>query len=295
MSELETIRRFEEACLTREIRDDPSALGALLTEGLVEVGSSGRIWTRREILERLPNEAPFEFELLDFATERLGESVILATYSCVLMRDGNANHTRRSSVWVFAQDRWRMHFHQGTPCGPLLSRPEYPVNETDLEALVALTRRTYTAAFGASLDPEDLASHLDETLTFSAFERAIAKDLFVFEREGDDIVGFAQIGEVEIDTAKTKRPAQQGDVELRRLYVAPEYQRSGIGMRVLSNALNLSLVREADAIYLDVWTKNENAKRLYLRSGFAEIGSTSFATASGEASDPDLILVRTRS
>jgi len=119
VSDLETIRRLEMACLTREVRDDPKALGALLTDGLTEIGRTGQVWTRREILKRLPTETPFDFALSDFAVEHFGENAILATYACVLTRAGVPSHSRRSSIWVLEGERWKMHFHQGTPCDPL--------------------------------------------------------------------------------------------------------------------------------------------------------------------------------
>jgi len=119
LSDLDTIQRLEIACLTREVRDDPKALGDLLTDGLVEIGSNGRVWTRHEILERLPAEPPFDYALSEFKVERVDDNVILATYACVLTRAGVPNHSRRSSIWVLERDQWKMHFHQGTPCEPL--------------------------------------------------------------------------------------------------------------------------------------------------------------------------------
>ena len=49
---------------------------------------------------------------------------------------------------------------------------------------------------------------------------------------------------------------------------------------------------QAENIYLDVWERNQGARRFYERYGFTVIGAHRLELASGAAGDPDLVMVR---
>jgi hypothetical protein len=92
----------------------------LLTDDFVEIGSSGRVWTRRDILAMLSEESPLRREASDFRVVAIADGAALVTYR-VVRHDTPAIVTRRSSIWVRRDERWQMLFHQGTPnseCAP---------------------------------------------------------------------------------------------------------------------------------------------------------------------------------
>lgn len=112
---------LERALLDPATRGDRTRMSALLTEDFIEFGSSGRIWTRSEILDLLETEQYTPPALEDFACRLIAPGVALVTYRTV--RSGaqsdaqNAGRqvTLRSSIWVEeSPDRWRLRFHQGT-------------------------------------------------------------------------------------------------------------------------------------------------------------------------------------
>ncbi len=87
---------------------------ALLAEDFCEVGRSGRVYTRSQILEELAAEPERAIRLENFAVVALGEAAALATYRTV---HGDAQ-AYRSSVWVWREGRWQMRYHQGTAAAP---------------------------------------------------------------------------------------------------------------------------------------------------------------------------------
>lgn len=112
-----TLDLLERRLLAPETRRDPVALTSLLAEGFVEFGSSGRIFTREEIIAELGSESAAgpKLSLRDFAITPLAPDVVLATYRS--QRSGLPNtgaDSLRSSVWLRRGDEWKIVFHQGT-------------------------------------------------------------------------------------------------------------------------------------------------------------------------------------
>jgi len=86
----------------------------LLHPGFVEVGASGRRWSRAEILEAMAGDLSLTGEHVttaDWRGERLGPDVVHLTYRT---RVGERS-ARRSSVWRRTPAGWQLWFHQGTP------------------------------------------------------------------------------------------------------------------------------------------------------------------------------------
>ena len=158
----------------------------------------------------------------------------------------------------------------------------------DIAALAELARRTFSEAFGRSFSPSDLAFHLQNNLSDAYFRAAADVDVFLIAEIDARLAGYAQFGAIEIPA----RGASPGDQELRRLYVEPAFQGSGIGRRLLDAALAHPRLTGAPNVFLDVWDENGGARRLYERYGFAVVGAHTFAVASGAASTRDLIMVR---
>ena len=111
------IRQLEERLLQPEVRRSASDVAALLADDFREFGSSGRSWTKQQIIETLQHEAPMQGELSDFHTTTLAQGIVLATYTAVRHVEpvGQPVSSLRSSIWRWSEGRWQMLFHQGTP------------------------------------------------------------------------------------------------------------------------------------------------------------------------------------
>lgn len=108
------LRSLEEALLDPAVRRNRAALEKLLREDFKEFGSSGRVWTRDQVIELLTNETFSPVRVEEFNCALLAESVALVTYRAV--RTGLATQTfsLRSSIWVREAGEWRLRFHHGT-------------------------------------------------------------------------------------------------------------------------------------------------------------------------------------
>jgi hypothetical protein len=130
MTEISTTRiaarlqELELELLRPVVRQSPERLSSLLADGFREFGSSGRIFSKNEIIEALSTEPQVQFSIFDFHAEILGEGVALVTYRAV--KRAEVNHSElaslRSSLWITNGGQWQMLFHQGTkvPDEPVL-------------------------------------------------------------------------------------------------------------------------------------------------------------------------------
>ncbi len=109
------IEALEKLLLDGTTRRSATDLEHLLAEDFVEVGQSGRRYSRAEIVTELANEQPAQLSLSAFTLSPLAETVMLATYVAE-RRDaaGIVLRSQRSSIWQYRQDCWQLVFHQGT-------------------------------------------------------------------------------------------------------------------------------------------------------------------------------------
>jgi hypothetical protein len=111
----------------------------MTVEDFWEVGASGRIYSRSEVLDTLekrysrPHRDVQEgevregnvqerdvlendvWETMDFRCRKLAPDVYLLTYT--LIQDGT-RHTRRSTIWQRTTGGWKIVYHQGTVVAP---------------------------------------------------------------------------------------------------------------------------------------------------------------------------------
>ncbi len=163
------------------------------------------------------------------------------------------------------------------------------VELSNIPALSALARKTYTETFGHTFTPSDLALYLENTRSEAYFRRAIADDTILVALDGDVLIGYVQICDVTLPA----QAATVNDQQLNALYVRADYQGKGIGKRLMDTALTHLRLQNAENIYLDVWDQNIKALNLYERYGFEIIGKTPVMVGS-RLIGSDLVMVRRR-
>ena len=116
MDELTSIEALLEAqersLLEPSVRKSELA-SQLLADAFVEFGSSGRVYTKAEILEALQAEVPSQVSASQFKVSHLAPGVALVTY-CTCRHTEPQVRALRSSVWCLHGGVWQMVFHQGT-------------------------------------------------------------------------------------------------------------------------------------------------------------------------------------
>ncbi len=103
----------ERALLSAEVCCSAETVEELLDPEFREVGASGRVWTRAEMLSALAADSPGEeapVQAMEMHGQLLTPSLVLLSY--VSERAGRRAH--RSSLWRHSNGRWRLLYHQGT-------------------------------------------------------------------------------------------------------------------------------------------------------------------------------------
>ena len=110
------LKHLEETLLSTDVRKDQVRLSALLAADFREIGSSGRTFSRVEILDALQSESTVRsVSLSDFECSMLSDTLALVIYRTVRKTpEAPLFVALRSSLWVFRDDRWQILFHQGT-------------------------------------------------------------------------------------------------------------------------------------------------------------------------------------
>src|SRR5215470_16747361 len=131
----------------------------------------------------------------------------------------------------------------------------------DVSNVEIVARATWPVTY-AGIIPDDIQRRLlDSWYSPESLRRALAtpgSSLFVAESNGD-VMGFAQF---------VRRPPDAA--ELTRIYVLPDRQRDGIGMRLLDAGLTEFAGEGLKQLTVEVERDNRNGRRFYERAGIAE-------------------------
>ena len=106
----EVIVALERELMTPAVREDSGRVALLLHPDFEEIGASGRLWGREEMIGSMSGaDLPgATLEVLNFA--ELDDSTALLTYRSQDERGA----ALRSSLWRRDNGQWRVRFHQGT-------------------------------------------------------------------------------------------------------------------------------------------------------------------------------------
>jgi ribonuclease HI len=105
------VEELERELLGPLVRGDIGRTAVLLHPDFMEIGSSGRVWTRDAMMMALEEDPGERTDIEILGADRIGPAAVLLTYRS-FARSGT---TLRSSLWVLDGGRWRLRFHQGTP------------------------------------------------------------------------------------------------------------------------------------------------------------------------------------
>jgi hypothetical protein len=118
MNELEKqIKTLEEKLLHSDLAANPHLLDELLGKEFEEIGTSGHVSQRDEVINWLiGKEQNARWSLLNFRIKPLAPDLVLAIY---LAKKISGQRIRsagslRSSIWKHDGSSWKMIFHQGT-------------------------------------------------------------------------------------------------------------------------------------------------------------------------------------
>lgn len=164
----------------------------------------------------------------------------------------------------------------------------------DAEALATLGRETFIATFidgfHIPYPPDDLSAYLEKSFSVATTREMLldATQAWWVAERGGDILGFANTGPCTLPHPE----ARAGHAELRRLYIAKRAQGTGLGTRLLKEALAWMEAHTDGSLWIGVWSGNVKALKLYAAYGFAKAGEYKYPV--GRWLDDEFILERPR-
>jgi ribosomal protein S18 acetylase RimI-like enzyme len=159
----------------------------------------------------------------------------------------------------------------------------------DADALALLGSATFLATFAFDHPGQPLIEHLRTEHSPEYYANALAQpgvDIMIGETPLGAPVGYAMI------TPPSHPDLQQdGDIELKRIYLLGPWQGGGNGRQLLEQAFAIAAERGAKRMLLAVYENNEKAVAFYERAGFVAIGNTVFMV--GDVPFRDMVYART--
>jgi hypothetical protein len=99
--------------LDAEVRSSAVLMGELMDPEFTEIGASGRLWDGPSLTAAIsqdPNPSTSPILVSDMEGRLLAPGIVHLTY----VSDYNGRRARRSSIWRWSEQGWRLYFHQGT-------------------------------------------------------------------------------------------------------------------------------------------------------------------------------------
>lgn len=144
----------------------------------------------------------------------------------------------------------------------------------ELEALVDISRRTFTETFAPHNTESDMRMYLSRNMSEGNLKAELedATSEFYFITVDNAVAGYLKL----TYNSNVDGLEDYTNVEIERIYVLKEFQRSGLGKKLLERAVNISVEAGYDYIWLGVWERNANAIDFYKHLGFEAFGKQAF-------------------
>jgi GNAT superfamily N-acetyltransferase len=158
----------------------------------------------------------------------------------------------------------------------------------DAEALAYLGAATFLVSFAFDHPGRPLIEHLKAEHSAAYYSAKLsnpAVDIVIGETPLGAPVGYAML-------VPPEHPAlqQEGDWELKRIYLLGPWQGGGNGQALLQQAFDVASGRGARRLILAVYESNKRAVAFYERAGFSYIGETTFMV--GDVPFRDMVYAR---
>lgn len=158
----------------------------------------------------------------------------------------------------------------------------------DARALAHLGSATFLASFANDHPGKPLIEHLDTEHSVDYYRNKLS-DPCVDIVIGETPLG-APVGYVMLVPAEHPDLQQDGDIELKRIYLLGPWQGAGNGRALMDQAMQMARMRGASRLLLAVYESNSRAVSFYERSGFVPVGETVFMV--GDVAFRDMVYAK---
>jgi len=148
-----------------------------------------------------------------------------------------------------------------------------PAAPNDAAAVALVGAATFLESYAGVIDGAALVRHCAQKQTEAVYATALAdpaQRLWLAELDG------APVGYLHLTPPDLPVAAQDGDLEIKRIYVLSRLHRSGLGRRLLACAQDHARATDAKILLLGVYKENHRALAFYGRMGFETVGERAF-------------------
>jgi len=148
-----------------------------------------------------------------------------------------------------------------------------PASTEDAAAIALVGAATFLESYAGVIDGAALVRHCAEKQTEAVYAAAIAdpaQRLWLARLDG------APVGYLHLTAPDLPVPTQDGDLEIKRIYVLSRLHGTGLGRRLLACAEDHARQGGARTLLLGVYKQNMRALGFYGRMGFETVGERAF-------------------
>lgn len=187
--------------------------------------------------------------------------------------------------YIVLSGTWDQRFSQATFAVDLLLSGVTPMQSTefrirratprDAGMLAQIGAATFLETYTEIIPGEDMVAHCAAQHSVSVYEHYLSDPacsvwLAEYMRTGAP-VGYAVNCPPDLPVAQ-----EEGDVELKRIYVFSRFHGAGLGRLLMLAALHDARVRGAPRLLLGTYSENHRAIAFYRKHGFEQIGTRKF-------------------
>jgi hypothetical protein len=138
VNDVDTVVALERELLDPACRVDPDRVAALLADDFVEIGKSGRVWSRDDVVAALAAEPGMDgITIGPMSGQQIAVGHVVVRYTT--HHDGGPRTVHRTGWWRQSTHGWRCWFHQATVVpepaaeAAAIARGDRPVTRADVE------------------------------------------------------------------------------------------------------------------------------------------------------------------
>ena len=114
---MEDLVKLEKELHEPTVRKNRKRLDQLLHDSFTEIGRSGVLFDKNQIMSSLSSESSHSVWSQDYTTQTIDDELVLLTYRSAHVEANMtlSRFSRRASLWRLTGLGWQMIYHQGTP------------------------------------------------------------------------------------------------------------------------------------------------------------------------------------
>lgn len=162
------------------------------------------------------------------------------------------------------------------------------VTSNDIDQLQEIGKKTFRETFEASNSEENMNEYLDINFSKSKINAELTEpnSEFYFAMLNEKVVGYLKIN---WGISQTENPDKNA-LEIERIYVSKEFHGKKVGQVLYEKALEISVQKKVEYVWLGVWEENPRAIRFYQKNGFKEFDKHTFQL--GDDKQTDIMMKR---